>query len=246
MRRTEEEGEHKTLLFVAPAHLSTPDSSHATARAQLLRRGALLCTNDKTSETKKKKEMLKLGQFEKRLSRCTVPLPRPSKSSAAQWRRRGAETELEHNPAQGAEGVDETGSITARTRAKSGYFHEERKLLRAAEVAVFSLLPLPGSCQLLCPLRAPLVRDASGLARSGGRNMLLCILRQQDNLANFSHREEAVCKNTVGFRADPLLALKSGRSNQVLAQWGEPTPVWRCATMWDQFFGKNSPDLLFF
>lgn len=109
--------------------------------------------------------MLMLGQLEKRLSRCTVPLPRPSKSSAAQWRRRGAETELEHNPAQGAEGVDETGSITARTRARSGYFHEKGKLLRAAEAQFFSLLPLPGSCQRLCPLRAPLVRDASARLR---------------------------------------------------------------------------------
>lgn len=95
-RQTEEEKEHKTLLFVAPAHLSTADSSHVTHRVQLLRRKALLCSANKTSETKNK--ILELGQFEKRLSRSTVPLPRPSKSSAAQWRRRGAETELEHNP----------------------------------------------------------------------------------------------------------------------------------------------------
>lgn len=92
--------------------------------------------------------MLKLGQFGKRLSRCTVPLPRPSKSSAAQWRRRGAETELEHNPAQGAEGVDETGSITARTCARSGYLHEKRKLLRVAEAQFFNGCRFPAAANV--------------------------------------------------------------------------------------------------
>lgn len=204
--------------------------------------------------------MLTLGQFEKRLSRCTVPLPRPSKSSAAQWRRRGAEPELEHNPAQGAEGVDETGSITARTRARSGYFHE--KLLRAAEAQFFHCCRF----QRLCPLRAPLVRDASArlrvLVSVGGRGgtdrrvkhaavhiaTTRRLTNQTKNLANFTRREEAACKNTVGFRADPLLALKSGWSNQVLAQWEEPTPGWRCATMQcgTNFPGKTRQTFFFF
>lgn len=220
-------------------------------------------TRQVRQKKKEKKEMLMLGQFEKRLSRCTVPLPRPSKSSAAQWRRRGAETELEHNPAQGAEGVDETGSITARTRARSGYFHEKGKLLRAAEAQFFHCCRFPAAANVcvLCvhPWSEMLPPDCEFWFQSGAGGTdrraehaavhiasTRRLMNQTNNLADFTHREEAACKNTVGFRADPLLALKSGWSNQVLAQWGEPTPVWRCATMWDQFSGKNSPGLLFF